>query len=94
MNNPLIFYAHNGQLQLQSQTDGHGRWRGGLEIGIAPGGGRFRGRSLLPNCPRMFLLFSCYLHEIAPGVIQLAVIEGVKVQIVSLCVCVGHDYKP
>jgi len=39
MNNPLIFYAHNGQLQLQSQTDGHGRRRVGVEIGIAPGGG-------------------------------------------------------
>jgi len=73
---------------------GMGGGEGGLRLALRLGGGRFRGRSLLPNCPRMFLLFSCYLHEIAPGVIQLAVIEGVKVQIVSLCVCVGHDYKP
>jgi len=79
---------------------GGGWWEMGLRLAVRLGAWS-RGRSLILNRSRMFLLFSCYLHEIAPEVIQLAVTEGVKVQIVSLCgspnvsvcVCAGHDYK-
>jgi len=74
MNNPLIFYAHNGQLRQHSHQLAHRpndgrRWMvgDGIEIGSAPGGVVERSEPYSQPLEDVFVIFVLFTRNCAWG---------------------------